>query len=292
MPRLPAAATRACASTRIRSRRRSRSCASPSKTRAVFLSVLGISWFWFFGAVLLSVLPIYARDDAARARARGDAVSSRVLRRHRARLAALRDASRARTSSSAWCRFGSIGMTLFTLDLFFVGTPERDAARRRSTSGRSCATRARAAHPVRPVRHRAVRRLLHRAALHADPAARGAQRALARGRRQQHPQRAVHGGRRRPVGGLFALELHVPVRLPDPGRAAQRCGAIYIYSLLPEFLLRFVRLDPVAHDVPARGARTRATSRRPAPWCWCATTSSFVDFADRRRARCVDPCAS
>jgi MFS family permease len=32
------------------------------KTRAIFLSVLGISWFWFFGAVLLSLLPVYAKE--------------------------------------------------------------------------------------------------------------------------------------------------------------------------------------------------------------------------------------
>lgn len=31
------------------------------RTRAVFLSVLGISWFWFYGAALLTLLPTYAR---------------------------------------------------------------------------------------------------------------------------------------------------------------------------------------------------------------------------------------
>jgi MFS family permease len=32
------------------------------KTRAVFLSALGISWFWFFGAAFLTLLPTYARN--------------------------------------------------------------------------------------------------------------------------------------------------------------------------------------------------------------------------------------
>ena len=30
--------------------------------RAVFLSVLAISWFWFFGVAMLALLPTYTRD--------------------------------------------------------------------------------------------------------------------------------------------------------------------------------------------------------------------------------------
>jgi 1-acyl-sn-glycerol-3-phosphate acyltransferase len=33
-----------------------------AKNRTVFLSILGISWFWFFGAAMLSLFPSYARD--------------------------------------------------------------------------------------------------------------------------------------------------------------------------------------------------------------------------------------
>jgi MFS family permease len=32
------------------------------QTRSVFLSILGISWFWFFGAVILSVFPSLCKD--------------------------------------------------------------------------------------------------------------------------------------------------------------------------------------------------------------------------------------
>lgn len=32
------------------------------KVRSVYLSVLGISWFWLFGSVILSLLPIYTKD--------------------------------------------------------------------------------------------------------------------------------------------------------------------------------------------------------------------------------------
>ncbi|HET8936539.1 MAG TPA: hypothetical protein VFN67_24010 [Polyangiales bacterium] len=32
------------------------------KPRAVWLSLLGISWFWFFGAAFLTILPGYAQN--------------------------------------------------------------------------------------------------------------------------------------------------------------------------------------------------------------------------------------
>jgi MFS family permease len=33
-----------------------------SKTKILYRSVMGISWFWFFGAAVLSILPVYCRD--------------------------------------------------------------------------------------------------------------------------------------------------------------------------------------------------------------------------------------
>ncbi|MGD8645583.1 MAG: hypothetical protein PVH37_06390 [Desulfobacterales bacterium] len=32
------------------------------RTRSVFLSILGISWFWLVGAVVLSILPAYCKQ--------------------------------------------------------------------------------------------------------------------------------------------------------------------------------------------------------------------------------------
>jgi 1-acyl-sn-glycerol-3-phosphate acyltransferase len=32
------------------------------KSKAIFNSILGISWFWFFGAAVLSILPVYCKD--------------------------------------------------------------------------------------------------------------------------------------------------------------------------------------------------------------------------------------
>jgi hypothetical protein len=33
-----------------------------AKTRTIFLSLLGISWFWLVGALILAQLPAFARD--------------------------------------------------------------------------------------------------------------------------------------------------------------------------------------------------------------------------------------
>ena len=32
------------------------------RNRTVFLSLLGVSWFWFFGALFLSQVPAFVRD--------------------------------------------------------------------------------------------------------------------------------------------------------------------------------------------------------------------------------------
>jgi 1-acyl-sn-glycerol-3-phosphate acyltransferase len=91
------------------------------KTRAVFLSALGISWFWFFGAAFLTLLPKYARSLGAHEHvvtfflsvfccgiALGSLFTEKVS---------------GKNLELGLVPFGSIGMTLFTLDLFFIGSP-------------------------------------------------------------------------------------------------------------------------------------------------------------------------
>ncbi|MCB9554629.1 MAG: MFS transporter [Deltaproteobacteria bacterium] len=86
------------------------------KERAVFYSILGISWFWFFGATLLTLLPTYTHDVV-----RGDAkvvtlflvvfcvgvavgsLGCEKMARHRIELGLV--------------PLGAIGMTAFCLDL-------------------------------------------------------------------------------------------------------------------------------------------------------------------------------
>jgi 1-acyl-sn-glycerol-3-phosphate acyltransferase len=96
-------------------------------TRAIFLSLLGISWFWLVGALLIAQLPIYSRDVLG-----GDKSVFTML------LAAF---SIGIGIGSLACEklshhkieiglvpLGSIGMTAFVLDLYFAHPGMHDGA--------------------------------------------------------------------------------------------------------------------------------------------------------------------
>ena len=117
-------------STGTRSPRRGRTSRIAHGNRVVWLSMLGISWFWFYGAIFLAQFAGFARDVARRQRARRHAAARAVLDRHRRRLAALRAALGPRASSSASSRSAR------------SGSPSS-----RSTCGSRAATCTRAASP-------------------------------------------------------------------------------------------------------------------------------------------------
>jgi 1-acyl-sn-glycerol-3-phosphate acyltransferase len=90
------------------------------QNRTVFLSILGISWFWFFGFMLLSQFPAYAKDVLGGSEyvatllltvlSVGIGLGSLLCERmsgHKVELGLV--------------PFGSIGLTLFALDLSFAG---------------------------------------------------------------------------------------------------------------------------------------------------------------------------
>jgi 1-acyl-sn-glycerol-3-phosphate acyltransferase len=90
-----------------------------SKNRTVFLSMLGNSWFWFYGALVLAQFPVYAKDYL-----HGD---------HSVFVLLLTVFSLGVGSGSLLCErlsgrkveiglvpFGSIGLTLFGADLYFA----------------------------------------------------------------------------------------------------------------------------------------------------------------------------
>ncbi|MGH7788881.1 MAG: MFS transporter [Candidatus Binatia bacterium] len=92
------------------------------RERTVFLTVLGVSWFWFFGAIILSLLPIYTKE-LLRADEHvitlflalfcaGIAVGSLLCERFSGRMLEL-----------GLVPLGSIGMSLFAFDLFLAGVP-------------------------------------------------------------------------------------------------------------------------------------------------------------------------
>ncbi|MGB5065123.1 MAG: MFS transporter [Candidatus Competibacter sp.] len=92
------------------------------RDRTVFLSVLGISWFWFLGATYLAQLPNYSRltlggDEHVvtlllTTFALGIGIGSMLCERLSGRRVEL-----------GLVPFGSIGLTLFGVDLFFAASP-------------------------------------------------------------------------------------------------------------------------------------------------------------------------
>ncbi len=89
------------------------------RNRTVFLSVLGISWFWFYGATLLAQFPNYCKDVLG-----GDEhVATLMLTTFSIGVGAgslLCERLSGRKVEIGLVPFGSIGLTLFALDLFLA----------------------------------------------------------------------------------------------------------------------------------------------------------------------------
>jgi 1-acyl-sn-glycerol-3-phosphate acyltransferase len=89
------------------------------RERAVFLSLLGISWLWFFGAIFLTQFPPFARDVLGG----GPAVANLLLAVFTIGIALgalLCERFSRHQVEIGLVPFGSIGMTVFTLDLYFA----------------------------------------------------------------------------------------------------------------------------------------------------------------------------
>src|SRR5882672_4003334 len=91
------------------------------RDRAVFLSVLGISWFWFLGALYLSQFPVYTKDILF-----GDeGVVTVLLALFSVGVGAgslLCERLSGRRIEIGLVPFGSIGLTLFGIDFYFAST--------------------------------------------------------------------------------------------------------------------------------------------------------------------------
>jgi 1-acyl-sn-glycerol-3-phosphate acyltransferase len=90
-----------------------------AKTRAIMLSLLGISWFWLVGALILAQLPAYARDVLG-----GDKTVYTLLLAAFSIGTALGSLACERLSGHkveiGLVPLGSIGITAFVLDLYFA----------------------------------------------------------------------------------------------------------------------------------------------------------------------------
>jgi 1-acyl-sn-glycerol-3-phosphate acyltransferase len=89
------------------------------ESRTVFLSILGISWFWFYGALVLAQLPLYSKDILGGNEevvtvllvvfSAGIGIGSLLCERlsgHKVEIGLV--------------PFGSIGLTIFAVDLYFA----------------------------------------------------------------------------------------------------------------------------------------------------------------------------
>jgi 1-acyl-sn-glycerol-3-phosphate acyltransferase len=95
------------------------------ESRAVFQSILGISWFWFYGALVLAQLPLFAKDILGGSEqivtvllvvfSAGIGIGSLLCERLSGRKVEI-----------GLVPFGSIGLTAFAVDLYFA-VPESPA---------------------------------------------------------------------------------------------------------------------------------------------------------------------
>lgn len=90
------------------------------QTRSVFLSILAVSWFWFYGAACLSLFPVYCRDVL-----NGDeAVSTFFLALFSMGVGAgslLCGRLSRRGVELGLVPIGALGMSIFAIDLAFAG---------------------------------------------------------------------------------------------------------------------------------------------------------------------------
>ena len=93
-----------------------------SHTRGIYLPILGISWFWFFGGSMLTLFPVFSKDVLQGSEhlvtfflavfSIGVGIGSILCER----------LSKGRLELGL-VPIGSVGLTVFALDLFLAGTP-------------------------------------------------------------------------------------------------------------------------------------------------------------------------
>lgn len=89
------------------------------ESRTVFLSILGISWFWFYGALLLAQLPLYSKTELGGS----EEVVTLLLVMFSAGVglgSLLCERLSGRQVEIGLVPFGSLGLTIFAIDLYFA----------------------------------------------------------------------------------------------------------------------------------------------------------------------------
>jgi hypothetical protein len=204
------------------------------ENRPVFLAILGISWFWLYGALFLAQFPAYAKGVLGG----GEGTVTLLLATFTVGIglgSLLCEKLSGGHIEIGLVPFGSIGLTLFGLDLALASPAP--AGRRTAGHRRGAGAARQSARAAGAADARGVRRLLHRAALRDDAEPLGA----------GHRARVIAANNILNalfmVGALGAAAARR--RAVDPmlfGVAAvmNAAVAVYIYRLVPEFLLRFI----------------------------------------------------
>jgi 1-acyl-sn-glycerol-3-phosphate acyltransferase len=228
--------------------------------RTVWLSLLGISWFWFYGAVLVAQVPLYCRYVINGS----EQLVTLMLLLFAAAIAAgalACDRLSGRKVEIGLVPFGSLGLTLFALDLAW-SSPAVPAAQ--MIGVRTFLTTAHAWRVLIDLTALGVFGGLYIVPLYAWVQQRAPAASLARVMGANNILNAVLIVAAALFGAILAkLGVSVPVLLAVVA-LMNAAVALYIYTLLPEFLLRFLswllvhtlyRLTVQGRDhLPERGA--------------------------------------
>jgi 1-acyl-sn-glycerol-3-phosphate acyltransferase len=206
------------------------------RSRVVFLSILGISWFWFYGAIVLAQLPSYAKHVLNG----GEGVVTLMLVLFSLGVGVgslLCERMSGHKVEIGLVPFGSIGLTVFAMDLFFA-TPRIPAAQVLSAMDLL----------AQPYGYRMAADMaliglfggFYIVPLYALVQQTAPKNVMSRVIGTNNILNALFMV---VAAGLAALCLSQGMTIPQLlllTAILNACVAVYIYSLVPEFLLRFV----------------------------------------------------
>jgi len=227
---------------------------------AVFQSILGISWFWFYGALVLAQLPLYSKVVLGG----GEQVVTLMLMSFSLGIgigSLLCERLSSHNVEIGLVPFGSLGLTGFAIDLYFA-TPTAPTTAGLLTAAQFVAQPG-SWHVLLDLGFIGVFGGFFIVPLYALVQQRSRPEVMSRVIGANNILNAVF----MVVAALFGatalqLGMSIPMLLLVTG-VLNACVAVYIYSLVPEFLLRFIawilvhfiyRLDKRGLDnIPAEG---------------------------------------
>ena len=246
--------------------------ATARRSRAVFLSVLGLSWFWFYGVVVLAQLPVYVRFVVNG----GEEVVTLMLVMFTAAFglgALLCERLSGKKVEIGLVPFGSIGLTLFAIDLM-LASPRAPAAH--TLTAWEFLRQPHAPRILIDLFGIGLFGAFYVVPLYAVIQQRAAPESLSRVIAANSILNAVFIVAAAVFGSaVLALGASVPLLLFVT--ALLNAGvAVYVYSLLPEFLLRFLSWLLV-HSVYRLDTRGLENIPEEGPALLVCNHVSFVD---------------